>query len=204
METKTNQNPVPQDASKPSGGREVGAFFTDLVKIFLLALVIIIPFRIFIAEPFVVSGSSMLPNFHNKDYLIIDRLSYHTRQVERGDVVVLKYPKDTSQYFIKRIVGLPGETVAFREGHVIIYNQEHPDGWQLQEPYLPSQVETIGSAEPVTLAEGQYFALGDNRMASSDSRIWGILPQDDIVGRVWLRIFPMSRFGGVEEPAYAG
>src|SRR5258708_35518334 len=83
-------------------------FFWDMFKILVLALVIIVPFRMFIAEPFVVSGSSMLPNFHNKDYLIVDRIFYHTAQPQRGDVIVLLYPKDPSQFFIKRIIGLPG------------------------------------------------------------------------------------------------
>ncbi len=181
---------------------EIGSFFWDLFKIFLVALVIIIPFRIFVAEPFVVSGSSMVPNFHNRDYLIVDRLSYRSHAPQRGDVVVLKYPKDTSQYFIKRIIGLPGETVQFEGGHVVIINSSHPQGWILNEPYLQSQVETIGRRDPLTLREGEYYVLGDNRTASSDSRVWGVLPADDIVGRAWLRVFPVGSFSVVKTPTY--
>ena len=180
----------------------VGAFIWDLIKILSIALIIIVPFRMFIAEPFVVSGSSMLPNFHNKDYLIVDRLTYHSSQPQRGDVIVLKYPKDTTQFFIKRIIGLPGEKIRFSQGHVIIYNQQYPGGEVLVEPYLPSQTETIGRPDPVTLGSGEYYVLGDNRTASSDSRVWGILPADDIVGKVWLRVLPVGYFGFFHRPAY--
>jgi len=201
MEPEQNKNSnmiTPELSSKQS----TGAFIWDLVKILVLALIIIVPFRMFIAEPFVVSGSSMVPTFHNQDYLIVDRLSYHTHAPERGDVIVLKYPKDTSQFFIKRIIGLPGEKVEFNQGHVIIVNSEHPDGMVLNEPYLPSQVETFGAPGPFTLGSGEYYVLGDNRTASSDSRVWGILPSNDIVGRVWLRVFPISAFQAFKTPTY--
>jgi signal peptidase I len=144
----------------------------------------------------------MLPNFHNSDYLIIDRLSYHTGQPSRGDVIVLRYPKDLSQYFIKRIIGLPGEKIQISQGFVTIYNQAHPQGERLEEPYLPSQNETLSTSAPWQLGSDQYFVLGDNRTASSDSRVWGILPKDDIVGKVWLRVFPVGSFGKIPNPVY--
>ena len=200
MDSNGNKN---QNYQNQSVLASVGAFLFDLVKILIIALVIIIPFRMFVAEPFVVSGSSMLPNYHDKDYLIVDRISYRSRPPARGDVIVLKYPKDTSQFFIKRIIGLPGEKIRFAEGHVYIINAEHPDGWQLNEPYLPSQVETFSSPETITLGSGEYYVLGDNRTASSDSRVWGILPANDIVGRVWLRVFPLSRFLLIKTPSYS-
>jgi len=199
MDSSENKN---QNTQNTSGSGAVGSFILDLVKILVVALIIIIPFRMFIAEPFVVSGSSMLPNYHDRDYLIIDRLSYHTGIPGRGDVIVLKYPKDTSQFFIKRIIGLPGETISFNKGHVYIKNAEHPEGWELTESYLPSQAETYAGPKEVTLGAGEYFVLGDNRTASSDSRVWGILPKDDIVGRVWLRVFPPSRYEHVVTPTY--
>lgn len=180
----------------------IALFIWDLVKILVLALVIIVPFRMFIAEPFVVSGSSMLPNFHNNDYLIIDRISYRTGEPQRGDVIVLKYPRDNRQYFIKRIIGLPGERVKIQQGYVLVYNQQNPDGLRLNEPYLSSQAETIGRSDTVTLGEGQYFVLGDNRTGSSDSRVWGVLPRENIVGRAWLRVFPVGSFGTVSRHAY--
>jgi signal peptidase I len=199
MDGDQNKNQATENQSLLSA---IGSFIFDLVKILVIALIIIVPFRMFIAEPFVVSGSSMLPNFHDHDYLIVDRLSYHTSQPQRGDVIVLKYPKDTSQFFIKRIIGLPGETISFSQGHVIITNAEHPNGWQLNEPYLPMQDETFAGPSSVTLASGTYYVLGDNRTASSDSRVWGILPTDDIVGRVWLRVFPLSRYAHFTTPSY--
>lgn len=200
MAEDQNQNQEIQNSDSPL--KAAGAFIWDLVKILIIALVIIVPFRMFVAEPFVVSGSSMLPNFHNHDYLIIDRLSYITGNPQRGDVIVLKYPKDTTQFFIKRIIGLPGETVKLRQGYIEITNSAHPEGFRVPEPYLPNQAETFGGSQPVTLGSGEYFVFGDNRTASSDSRVWGILPHDDIVGRVWARIYPFSDAGFIKTPTY--
>ena len=203
-----NQNQNPKDQEKSSTMQSVGAFVWDLVKIIVIALVIIVPFRMYVAEPFVVSGSSMKPNFHDYDYLIVDRVSYVTGNPQRGDVVVLIYPKDKTQFFIKRIVGLPGETVELpaagtkNYGHVIIYNQANPNGWVVPEAYLPQDTLTYGSPQKVILNTGEFFVLGDNRAASSDSRVWGILPREDIVGKVWAKIFPFSDFGFFHTPAY--
>ena len=169
LETNNNQN----SSFSQTPLKEVGLFFWDLLKILAVALAIVIPFRLLVAEPFVVSGSSMLPNYHNNDYLIIDRITYLRQQPQRGDVVVLKFPKDTSQFFIKRIIGLPGEKIQIRQGHVVIYNSEHPEGKILEESYLPSQVETLGRTEPVQLGSAEYFVLGDNRQFSLDSRYFG-------------------------------
>jgi len=196
-----------QNKNSPAGQNQtsmqtVGAFAWDLIKILIIALVIIVPFRTFVAEPFVVSGSSMLPNFVNHDYLIVDRLSYITGQPKRGDVIVLKYPKDTSQFFIKRIIGLPGETVQLSEGHVVIMNSQNPEGFTLNETYLPAGTQTLGRTDPVTLGSDEFFVLGDNRTASSDSRVWGILPRNDIVGRVWTRVYPFSTAGFFHTPSY--
>jgi len=200
--SETNDNQSPLGAA--------GAFIWDLVKILVIALVIIIPFRIFIAEPFVVSGPSMLPNFKDRDYLIVDRITYRFSEPQRGDVIVLRYPKDPSQYFIKRLIGLPGDKVCFTQGQVYIYNDKYPDGLKLNESYLPSGTETMGqpSCSAVSsqrpLGSNEYYVLGDNRTASSDSRAWGILPGDDIVGKVWLRVLPISKFGFIKTPSYSG
>lgn len=199
MEQEQNQNQNQQEQSTLSA---VGAFVFDLVKILIIALIIIVPLRMFVAEPFVVSGSSMLPNFHNRDYLIVDRISYRNTEVKRGDVVVMKYPKDTTQYFIKRVIGLPGESISFQNGKVFITNTEHPTSFELSETYLPERIETFGKPVPVTLGTDEYYVLGDNRTASSDSRVWGVLPKDDIVGKVWLRVFPVDRFGKPAEVQY--
>ncbi len=181
----------------------IGSFIWELVRVFVIALAIIVPLRIFIAEPFIVSGSSMVPNFHNREYLIIDKISYRSNEPERGQVIVLRYPKDPSQYFIKRIIGLPGETVKVDQGSVYIYNDANPTGLKLGEEYLPNEGITFGSNEPITLGSEEYFVLGDNRLASSDSRVWGILPKEDIIGKVWVRVFPLSEFSFSKHATYS-
>lgn len=179
----------------------VGSFIWELVRVFIIALLIIVPIRVFVAEPFIVSGSSMVPNFHNREYLIVDKVSYRRHEPQRGDVIVLRYPKDPSQYFIKRVIGLPGETVQINNG-VIIYNEENPLGKKLDESYIPTETATFGPLDPVTLGADQYYVLGDNRTASSDSRVWGILPEADIIGKAWLRVFPLSEFGVTKHATY--
>jgi signal peptidase I len=144
----------------------------------------------------------MLPNFHNNDYLIINRLTYVTGNPQRGDAIVLRFPKDPSQFFIKRVIGLPGETVELQQGNVVIVNSQNPQGMTLKESYLPAGLETLGSGAPVRLGSDEYFVLGDNRTASSDSRVWGILPRDLIIGKVWLKAFPFSDFGVFHTPSY--
>lgn len=159
----------------------------------LVSLVIIIPIRYFVIQPFFVLGASMEPTFENGDYLIIDEMSYRLQEPQRGDVVVFKYPYDTTQYYIKRIVGLPGEIVSFRDGKIVIKNKENPDGLLLDEEYLLSEKETFGG-NSVTLETNEYFVLGDNRGASSDSRRWGPLEKNFLIGRVLLRVYPFTEF----------
>jgi signal peptidase I len=178
----------------------IRSFVWELARVVIVAFVIMLAFRLFIAEPFIVSGSSMVPTFHNREYLIINKIGYRLHTPERGDVIVFKYPRDTTQYFIKRVIGLPGEKIRITEGHVVIYNAQYPDGHVLAEPYLPNQSVTFGAESTVTLGSDEYYVLGDNRQASSDSRVWGILPKNDIVGKVWLRVFPLSQFGIISHP----
>jgi signal peptidase I len=193
---KQNQNPLePNDDGGDNPLRAFGSFIWELIKVFVLALVIIVPLRVFVAEPFIVSGTSMVPTYHNREYLIIDKVSYRAHEPSRGDVIVFKYPKDLSQYFIKRIIALPGEKVKVDQGHVVVYNKEHPEGIRLPENYLPNENVTFGRSDVVTLGPEEYFVLGDNRQASSDSRIWGILPKKDIVGKAWFRVFPLTQLG---------
>ncbi len=184
----------------PEKNASVGSFLWELARIVIIAFVVMIGFRFFVAEPFIVSGSSMVPNFHNREYLVVNKVSYRFNEPARGDVIVFRYPKDTSQYFIKRVIGLPGEKVKVENGKVYVYNSEHPNGSVLEEPYLSNQDITFGKDELVTLGSDEYYVLGDNRLASSDSRVWGILPKHDIVGTAWLRVFPLDAFGSPEFP----
>ncbi len=195
-----NQNQNPQ-AKIPGAMQSAGEFIWDLVKIFVIAGLIIWPFRTFVAEPFVVSGSSMLPNFTNHDYLIIDRFSYRTGPPARGDVIVFKFPNDTSQYFIKRVIGLPGETITCQQGKVEVLTVANQT-LRLKEAYLPNSTATLNCKAKQLLGSDEYFVLGDNRSASSDSRFWGILPKNDIVGKVWARVYPFSKSQFVHTPNY--
>lgn len=180
---------------KPGSFSEMGTFVGDLVKVLLISLAIILPVRYFVAQPFIVSGSSMEPTFYTGEYLIINELSYHLHQPERGDVIVFKYPKDNTQYFIKRIIGLPGETVKIQDDKVIVINAQNPNGFALNETYLPAGDTTFPYGDNIrTLGSDEYFVLGDNRLASSDSRFWGPVPSNDIVGKVFIRAFPFQSF----------
>lgn len=178
---------------KPSFGRSTLDFIAEVVKVVVISLAIIIPTRYFLIQPFYVKGASMEPNFHNHEYLIIDEISYRFREPERGETVVFKYPRDPNQYFIKRIVGLPGEKVQIDQGKVIIYNEENPDGALLDESlYLQTLVKTVGNLV-VELGDDQYYLLGDNRNASLDSRNFGPVEDDLIIGRTWIRGWPINR-----------
>ncbi len=200
--TTENQQTSEQETKEESEAevtttiRSIAIFIWDLVKIFFIAFVLVwLIIRPFIAEPFVVSGSSMVPTFHNREYLIVQKLSYRFGEPERGDVIVFKYPIDPEQYFIKRIVGVPGDRVIVSQGRVTIKNVDHPNGLLLDEQYLPNQNVTLGRSEEVELAANQYYVLGDNRLQSSDSRVWGPLPKANIIGKVWLRVLPLRLFG---------
>lgn len=175
------------------------SWFWETAKIVIIAVAIVAPIRAFVFQPFLVRGDSMVPNFHNGDYLIIDELSYRFRNPERGEVVVFRFPLDESHRYIKRIVGLPGETVEVTDGSVIVVQNDQPV--PLQESYLPVGVDTKGQIK-LTLKENEYFVLGDNRTFSSDSRAWGVLPEEDIIGRVLVRVFPLSAFAKMEVPVY--
>ena len=176
----------------------------------MLALGLALFIRFFIAAPYVVSGASMEYTFDNWDYLITDRLSYRLTEPERGDVVVFCLPNtgecslvqrvlhqewQAPRTLIKRVIGLPGETVSVEGTSVHIVNTAHPEGFTLEEPYLTEENLGGPTGTNVTLAEGEYFVMGDNRRVSSDSRVWGTLPKEDIVGQVLVRLFPLSKIG---------
>jgi len=165
----------------------------------IIAIVTVFIVRNFLVQPFLVSGASMEPTFSSGDYLLIDELAYRFRNPERGEVVVFKYPGNENVYYIKRIIGLPGERLIFKDGKVQVFNQENSRGFFLEESYLPP-LSTFG--QEVTLREGEYFVLGDNRTYSSDSRSWGPLSRKEIVGIVRFRLWPFNKVIAVEKPSY--
>ena len=164
----------------------------ELIKYALIALIIVIPFRIFIAQPYIVDGSSMDPTFKNADYLIVDQLSKRFETPKRGSVVIIRYPKDPSKFFIKRLIGFPGETVVINSGKLIIYGENNKEMTNIDEPYVKYPKNENFSMQ---LGENEYFVMGDNRAGSSDSRIWGSLPKENIIGVPVLRLLPINKIG---------
>ena len=198
-----------QDDSFFAGFTATMVFIWDFLKVLIVALAIILPIRYFIFQPFIVSGSSMEPNYSNKQYLIIDEISYRLNKPQRGEVVVLRYPNDPKQFFIKRIVGLPEEKIKIDNSRVTVYNDKYPDGIVLEEQYLSHQGITyphnpglVGGKKIITLKDNEYFVMGDNRLASSDSRDWGPLGHDKIIGKVFIRVLPLSTFSKFGIPEY--
>ena len=164
--------------------------FWELVRFAVIALVIVIPIRVFIAEPFVVSGSSMIPTFENANYLIVDKISYKLNDPKRDDVVIFKYPNDQTKFFIKRIIGLPNETIDIKVKKVPISSEKYKDGFALDEPYVKNISDNTIHLE---LKNDEYFVMGDNRSGSSDSRYWGAVKRDLLVGRAFLRLLPINK-----------
>lgn len=180
--------------------RKLFLFFWEIAKIVIIALLIVVPIRYFIFQPFFVRGQSMEPNFYNGDYLIIDEISYRFGEPQRGEVVVFKYPDNPSQRYIKRIVGLPGERIEIEAGQVLIY-QNGTNQVLDESGYLPEFLQTLGNIE-ISLDQDEYFVLGDNRPFSSDSRKWGSLPEENIIGRVIIRAWPIDALAKIELPNY--
>ena len=167
-------------------------FFTELLKFALIAALIVVPLRLFVAQPFIVSGASMEPTFLNGQYLIVDELSYRFSAPSRGDVIIFRYPKNPKEFFIKRIVGLPGETVHIN-GSGITITRADGSSLPLDESYVVNQGN--GGENTYQLSKDEYFVMGDNRPESSDSRTWGPLPKGNIVGRALLRLLPVDTIG---------
>ncbi|MFO0704512.1 MAG: signal peptidase I [Candidatus Andersenbacteria bacterium] len=178
-----------------------GRFALEVAKVVLVALVIIVPIRVFVFQPFEVDGDSMDPNFLDNDYLVVDEISFRFREPERGEVVIFHYPKDRSQFFIKRLIGLPGETVTIKDGKITVHDGEHivlnESSYLMQTP-----LSILAANIEVVLGPDEYYVLGDNRDASSDSRSWGPIKRSDIVGRAWFRAFPFDRAQTIKKPTY--
>ncbi len=167
------------------------------IKILAISFAIIIPVRYYLIQPFYVKGMSMESNFQDHEYLIIDEISYRFRPIERGEVVVFRYPLNPQEYYIKRIIALPGEGIQVKDSKVIIYNESYPGGIILEESYLDEDVFTYSGnysgEERLDLAPNEYFVMGDNRTASKDSRVFGPVNKSFITGRVMLRGWPFDR-----------
>ena len=182
MENETQEiREVPQSAKQS---------FWDLVRFAVIAMLIVVPVRLFLVEPFIVSGSSMIPTFENGNYLIIDKISYRISDPKRDDVVVFRYPKDPNKFFIKRIIGLPNETIEIKGSVVTIKNDEHKDGFVLEEPFVKN---TANNNLVVELKDDEFFVMGDNRSGSSDSRYWRAVKKELLTGKAFLRLLPIKK-----------
>jgi signal peptidase I len=185
-----NTNGLYED--EPTGAQKTVQFIWDLLKVVVISLAIIIPVRYFLIQPFYVKGASMEPSFYDHEYLIIDEISYRFAEPSRGDIIVFKYPKDPSQFFIKRIIGLPGDLVEIKDSQVYIDPADADVFMLAEETYLGAAAQTSGN-KSWKLDEGEYYVLGDNRDYSLDSRGFGPVYEDLIIGKVWLRGWPIWR-----------
>ncbi len=201
---------APKDEGPPESGtesvslvRKALGFVGELIHVVIISLAIILPIRYFLIQPFYVNGASMEPNFYDHEYLIIDEISYRFSEPQRGEIVVFRYPNDPRQFFIKRIIGLPGERVVVSGGQVTIHNQENPDGRLLDESEYLTTSFTPGDKD-VQLGDDEFFLMGDNRNASMDSRSFGPVSRDFLIGRVWFRGWPPEKMGFMDGPIQYG
>ena len=188
MEDPNNAHLEPENKKSWLAGLKQS--FIETIEVFIIAAVIVIPIRMFVFQPFIVSGPSMETTFHDGDYLIVDEISYRFSKPQRGDVVIFNAPPDPKTRYIKRIIALPGETIRIKEGDVFIEKDDQK--MQLTESYLPKDLKTFTYNEKaIKLGPDQYFVMGDNRNNSKDSREWGPLPYNMIIGKVSIKVFSM-------------
>lgn len=191
----------PEDDHDVRAMRTFGRNTIEFIKVFVIAAAIILPIRLFLVQPFYVKGPSMEPNFHDNEYLIIDKLTPHFRPIQRGEVVVLRYSDPEARFLIKRVIGLPGERISIQDRVIRIYSDEHPDGFVLHEDaYTPRQTRDIDISKK--LKDNEYYVLGDNRPNSKDSEVFGPITRSQIVGRVVLRGLPIDKFTLYHPPEY--
>ncbi|MFA5107824.1 MAG: signal peptidase I [Patescibacteria group bacterium] len=196
---------LPKETDDPRGTgfvKSAGGFMIEIIKVIVISLAIIIPVRYFLIQPFYVKGASMEPTFYDNQYLVIDEISYRFSKPERGDIIVFRYPQNLSQFFIKRVIGLPGETIQIRNGLITIKNSQAPLGEVLQECDYLGDLNTSGT-ETVTLGSDEYYVLGDNRPESLDSRRIGPIAKKYIVGRTWIRAWPFNSWTVFHQPDYS-
>lgn len=172
-------------------------FIWEIAKVVIIALVIVMPIRLFLFQPFFVKGESMEPNFENGDYLFIDEISYRLKEPCRGEVIVFRYPQNPNQLFIKRIIGLPSETIEVKNGKITINDSQILD----ESSYLFSNIITTGDMK-ISLGKDEYFVMGDNRPFSYDSRRFGVLTKKEIIGRAFLRVWPIDSLIKFKTPLY--
>lgn len=189
MSEETNVTPVttPPTESHSSFPHELRGWVRDLAVAMSLALIIIV----FLYQPVKVEGTSMAPLLSDQERIFINKFVYRFEPIERGDVVVFWYPLDRSKSFIKRVVGLPGETIELRRGHLFLNDHE------LTESYVPASFFDGSSYGPLQIPAGSYFVMGDHRDSSNDSRMFGAVPREFIYGKAVFAYWPVDHFGSI-------
>ncbi len=181
--------------------KKIATFFLDAIETVVIALAIFVVIYLFLIQPHQVKGNSMHPNFIDGEYILTDKISYRFRPPQRGDVVVFKAPKDHEIDFIKRIIGLPGEVVKVSGGFIYVNDKQLPETY-LPKDYVAKPGSFLTSDQNAIVPPGNYFVLGDNRSHSSDSREWGFVKKEEIIGRAWFRYWPISQLGFVPKVKY--
>lgn len=187
--------------------KALGNFLLDTLEIITTAFALFVVMFLFVVQIHEVRGDSMLPNFHHHEYVLTDKVTYHFRNPQRGEIVIFKAPPKPRDEYIKRVIALPGEKIKIQNNRIIIYNEGHPEGFVLQEDYLaPGTITTGKTAVPpntdVTVPNDEFIVMGDNRGASSDSRLWGPVKRGMIVGRAVVRIWPPNALGIIRHAEY--
>ncbi|MDA8235233.1 MAG: signal peptidase I [Clostridia bacterium] len=169
--------------------KKSGVIFGDILESVIIAVILAVIIRFFIFQPFYIPSGSMEPTLTEGDRIIVNKFLYRFKEPQRADVIVFKYPLDEKRDFIKRIIGVPGDTVEIKNNELII------NGKPVPEPYLAQNLEQNGNYGPVTVPQDRYLMLGDNRNNSEDSRIWGMLPKENIRGKAVVLYWPINRIG---------
>ena len=187
-DSEEDKKEEPKKKSSTSSAKRTLFAVIDFIKTTIIVVFLALIIRLFVVQPFIVEGQSMLPTFSNNDYLITEKISYSIRSPKRGEIVIFHPPDNPTVNYIKRIVGLPGDSIEVRDQNVFVNSQK------INEPYLTSNEQTNTATKDLnlTLKSGEYFVLGDNRNHSRDSREIGPIPYSSIVGRIWVRLLPID------------
>ncbi len=196
LDVENSPDPIGETLSQPqpSTWSSLRSFIRETLETIALTLIIFVVIRAGV-QNFRIEGYSMEPNFHDGQYLLVSKIDYMLHQPERGDVIIFQAPTNLERDFIKRVIGLPGETIEIREGRVFINGQPLPQNYQTN-----AGTYTYG---PAKVGEQELFVLGDNRNNSSDSHSWGMLPQKDIIGKAWISYWPPQQWSVIQTPSFA-
>ncbi len=187
-----------QKAYQETLGQKFGAFFLDFVETIVIALAIFVIVYRFLFQPHQVKGQSMFDNFHDGEYLLTNKIDFHFRDPESGEVIVFKAPKNEDYDYIKRVIGSPGDTVMIKKGHVYVNGQLLDESGYLDLSVITRAGRYSIEGLSITVPADNYFVMGDNRNNSSDSRDWGLVPAENIVGHAWIKYWPINQMGVVD------